>query len=195
MDLLITESQFSKLQNVILEQENEEYSEECLKDEAVVLGDFLGMNVEEEDLGPELSDTEILKMTPENIKPQITKVLSLVQDKTPEELRDALKDLKSPVNEQQTPYLQRETTLTIFGAPFKFPTAAVHAFLALTAIVILSKLVKSLFQGVSTSRGNRRRRLASRATGCQGGAARAKLVRMRRRRENWKRFLRKLNLR
>jgi len=195
MDYLITESQFLKLKSIIVEQENEEYPEECLKDEAVVLGDFLGMNVEEEDLGPEMSDTEILKITPENIKPQIEKLLSLVNDKTPEELRSALKGLKSPVNEQQTPYLQRQTTLTIFGAPFNFPTVAVHTFVGLSAIVILSQLLKSLFGGASNYSSKRMRRLASRASGCQGGAARAKLVRIRRRREGWRSFLRKLGLR
>lgn len=195
MDFLITESQFSKLKSVLLEQENNEYSEECLKDEPTILGDFLGVDVQEEDMGPELTDSEILGMTPQNLKGQIGKFLSLIKGKSPEELRDGLKDLKSPVNEQQTPYIQRETTLNVFGDTIKVPTVAIHGFLVIAGIALLSKLSQSLFQGVSSSRGNRRRRLASRATGCQGGAARAKLVRMRRRRENWKRFLRKLNLR
>lgn len=200
MDLLITESQFSKLQNVLLEQENE-YSEECLKDESVILSDFLGIDVEDSDIGPELSDTEILGMTPENIKPQITELLSMVKNKTPEELRTGLKELMTQskklkdVNEQQVPYLQRETVLTIWGAPFPFPTVAIHIFLVVAALAILSSLTRGLFGGISNFRGNRKRRLASKAQGCQGGKARAKLVRMRRRKENWKRFLRKLGIR
>jgi len=191
--VIISEKELiSLIERVITE--NEEYSEECLKDEAVILGNFLGMDIEDSDIGPELSDSEILQMTPKNIKPQIEKLLSIVKGKSPEELRTSLKGLNK-MNEQQTPYLERQTTLTIFGETFKFPTVVLHGFLALVGLTLLSKISESLFQGMSNSRGNRRRRLASKAQGCQGGAARAKLVRMRRRRENWKRFLRKLGLR
>lgn len=199
MKYLITESQLLKLKNFLLEEN--EYSEECLKDESVILSDFLGIGIEDSDIGPELSDSEILEMTPENIKPQITKLLSMVKGKTPEELRTALKDLitsskeLSTINEQPTPYLQRQTILTIWGAPFPFPTVAIHIFLVVAALAILSSLTTALFDGISKFSGNRKRRLSSKAQGCKGGNARNKLVRMRRRKENWKRLLRKLGLR
>jgi hypothetical protein len=196
MKYLITESQLLKLKNFLLEEN--EYSEECLKDESVILSDFLGIGVEDSDIGPELSDSEILGMTPENIKPQITKLLSMVKDKTPEELRTGLIEIMTQskkLNEQQIPYLQRETVLTIWGAPFRFPTVAIHIFLVVAALAILSSLTTALFDGISKFSGNRKRRLSSKAQGCKGGNARNKLVRMRRRKENWKRLLHKLGLR
>ena len=111
-----------------------------------------------------------------------------------EQLRDQLKKVMSMKNlkEQETPYMDRTTEI----GGVQVPTAVVHGSLGLLAIAILTKMIKALSgMGTGGRRGGRRGRLASRATGCQGGAARAKLVRMRRRRENWRSFLRKIGLR
>jgi len=113
----------------------------------------------------------------------------------PEQLRDELKKIISMRNikEQSTPYFERVTNI----GGVEVPTAAVHGVLGLLAISILTKIISSLgnIQGGSGGRRRRYGRVASKATGCQGGSARARLVKMRRRRENWKRFLKKIGLR
>jgi len=95
----------------------------------------------------------------------------------------SLKNLK----EQNTPYI--EQTIEIGGA--QIPKVVVHGLLGLIVISILSKLLKMIPQNQSRGRS----RLASRAQGCQGAGARARLVRRRRRRETWRSFLKKLGIR
>ena len=71
------------------------------------------------------------------------------------------------------------------------PVAACLDAILQTASYELSKLIKMVPRNQSKGRS----RLASRAQGCQGAGARAKLVRRRRRREAWRSFLRKLGIR
>lgn len=191
MKILISESQYK----VLVEQESEDV---CVQDELDTLNDFLGgiVTVEPEDIGGELSHEDLLStVTDPKEKNMLTKVLNNLSQMNMEQLRDQLKKVMSlrNIKEQQTPYMDRTTDI----AGVQVPTAVVHGSLGLLAIAILTKMIKGL-SGMSTGggrRGGRRARLASRATGCQGGAARAKLVRMRRRRESWRRFLKKLGLR
>ena len=109
-------------------------------------------------------------MDEDQLKQELNKVMSL-------------KNLK----EQGTPYL--EQTIDIAGT--QVPKVAVHGLLALIAISILSKLLKMIPQNQS----RRGSRLRSKAVGCQGAGARARLVRRRRRREAWRSFMRKLGIR
>lgn len=191
MKILISESQYK----VLVEQESEDV---CVQDELDTLNDFLGgiVTVEPEDIGGELSHEDLLStVTDPKEKNMLTKVLNNLSQMNMEQLRDQLKKVMSlrNIKEQQTPYMDRTTDI----AGVQVPTAVVHGSLGLLAIAILTKMIKGL-SGMGTGggrRGGRRARLASRATGCQGGAARAKLVRMRRRRESWRRFLKKLGLR
>ena len=186
MKYIISESQFEKLIQ-------EEETDVCLQDEIDELNDLLGgmVEIEAEDLGGDIPDEEIIaKVKDPKHKGLISQMLTNLSRMVPEQLRDELKKVVSLKNlsEQSTPYFQRTTNI----GGVDVPTAAIHGLVGLTAISILSKMINSL--GKSDS-GRRRSRVASRATGCQGGRARARLVRMRRRRENWKRFLRKLGLR
>jgi len=192
MEILITESQFEKIKNIITEQEVDNYDEECLKDETDALGEFLGMSLSDEDLGPEMSDQQILGITKENNRGFMSKILRNLSQMSLEELKNELDKVVSLKNlkEQQTPYMERQTNI----AGVKVPTAVVHGVLGIVVIAILSKMMK-MFQGGGRGRYNRRQRLRDRAVGCQGGAARARLVAQRRRRENWKRFLKKIGLR
>lgn len=186
MKYIISESQYEKL---IQEQE----TDVCLQDEIDELNDLLGgiVEIEVEDLGGDIPDEEIIgKVKDPKFKGLISQMLTNLSQMAPEQLRDELKKVVSLKNlsEQSTPYFQRVTNI----GGVDVPTAAIHGLVGLTAISILSKMINSLGKGGS---GRRRSRIASRATGCQGGRARARLVRMRRRRENWKRFLQKLGLR
>ena len=190
MKILISESQYK----VLVEQESEDV---CVQDELDTLNDFLGgiVTVEPEDIGGELSHDDLLStVTDPKEKNMLTKVLNNLSQMNMEQLRDQLKKVMSMKNlkEQETPYMDRTTEI----GGVQVPTAVVHGSLGLLAIAILTKMIKGLSgMGTGGRRGGRRGRLASRATGCQGGAARAKLVRMRRRRENWRSFLRKIGLR
>lgn len=192
MKYIISESQYNKLLN-------EQDTDVCLQDELDELNDLLSgvVEVEAEDLGGEIPDEEILAQVqdPKN-KSLMSRVLSNLSQMSPDQLRDELKKIISlrNIKEQSTPYFERVTNI----GGVEVPTAAVHGVLGLLAISILSKIINSLGNNRGGSGGGRRRRygrIASKATGCQGGSARARLVRMRRRRENWKSFLRKLGLR
>jgi len=190
MKYIISESQYNKLLN-------EQDTDVCLQDELDELNDLLSgvVEVEVDDLGGEIPDEEIIAQVqnPKH-KSLVSRVLSNLSQMGPEQLRDELKKIISlrNIKEQSTPYFERVTNI----GGVEVPTAAVHGVLGLLAISILSKIISSLGNIQGSSGGRRRRsRVASRATGCQGGRARAKLVRMRRRRENWKRFLKKLGLR
>jgi hypothetical protein len=190
MKILISESQYK----VLIEQESDDV---CVQDELDTLNDFLGgiVTVEPEDIGGELSHEDLLStVTDPKEKNMLTKVLNNLSQMNMEQLRGELKKVMSmkKLKEQQTPYMDR--TIEIGGV--QVPTAVVHGSLGLLVIAILTKMIKGLSgMGNGGRRGGRRARLSSKATGCQGGAARARLVRMRRRRENWRSFLKKIGLR
>jgi hypothetical protein len=192
MKILISESQYK----VLVEQESEDV---CLQDELDTLNDFLGgiVTLEPEDIGGELSHEDLLStITDPKQKNMLTKVLSNISQMNMEQLRDELKKVMSMKNlkEQQTPYMDRTTEI----GGVQVPTVAVHGSLGLLAIAILTKMIKGLGNIDVNSKNKRRRKydiIASKASGCQGGSARDRLVRMRRRRENWKSFLKKIGLR
>jgi hypothetical protein len=192
MKILISESQYK----VLVEQESEDV---CLQDELDTLNDFLGgiVTLEPEDIGGELSHEDLLStITDPKQKNMLTKVLSNISQMNMEQLRDELKKVMSMKNlkEQQTPYMDRTTEI----GGVQVPTVAVHGSLGLLAIAILTKMIKGLGNIDVNSKNKRRRKydiIASKAIGCQGGSARDRLVRMRRRRENWKSFLKKIGLR
>lgn len=182
MKIIITENQLRTL------SEQMSSDEQCTQPEIDILNSTLdGLG---ELYGVEYEDQEILDQALDPKQKQIlSKVLSGLKNMSIDQLKQefnkviSLKNLK----EQNTPYLDQ--TIEIGGA--QIPKVAVHGLLGLIAISILSKLLKIAPQ--SQSRG--RSRLASRAQGCQGAGARAKLVRRRRRREAWRSFLRKLGVR
>jgi hypothetical protein len=192
MKILISESQYK----VLIEQESDDV---CVQDELDTLNDFLGgiITVEPEDIGGELSHEDLLStVTDPKEKNMLTKVLNNLSQMNMEQLRGELKKVMSMKNlkEQQTPYMDRTTEI----GGVQVPTVAVHGSLGLLAIAILTKMIKGLGNIDVNSKNKRRRkydRIASKAIGCQGGGARDRLVRMRRRRENWKSFLKKIGLR
>jgi hypothetical protein len=188
MKIVITESQLK----YVLEQEQNDL---CLQDELMDVNDFLGgiVNLGPEDVGGELENEDLLSQVADpKYKNILSKILQNISVMNPEQLRDTFKKIMSmrSLKEQQTPYLERTTDI----AGVQVPTAGIHAVLGLVAIAVVTKLIKAL-GNMSGGGGNRRRRLSSRAVGCQGGAARARLQRMRRRRESWRRFLKKVGLR
>jgi hypothetical protein len=186
MKIVITESQL----RYVLEQEQNDL---CLQDELMDVNDFLGgiVNLAPEDIGGELENEDLLSQVADpKYKNILSKILQNISVMNPEQLRDTFKKIMSmrSLKEQQTPYLERTTDI----AGVQVPTAGIHAVLGLVAIAVVTKLIKALG---NMSGGGGNRRLSSRAVGCQGGAARARLQRMRRRRESWRRFLKKVGLR
>lgn len=192
MKILVTEDQFSKIKNLVKEQEDT-YDEQCFMEEPQIMGDFIGLDIQEEDLGPEMTDDQLLNMVKPENKGILGKILNNLSQMSPDGLKNELDNLRKLKNlkEQQTPYMERNTTI----AGVQVPTALVHGMLAIVGIAILSKLSRLLFTGSTRRRYTRRQRLRDRAVGCQGARARARLVAQRRRREGWRSFLRKLGLR
>lgn len=196
MKIQLTESQYHRVIDLIQEAAQEQ---ECVMNDIDILNAFLEgvVQFDETTLGPETSIEELSSEIQDPKMKIIFKQLgerldSLSADQLKEELKKvlAMKNLQ----EQGTPYL--EQTVDIAG--MSVPKVAVHGALGLIAIAILSKLFKFLGTIPNGMRSNNRRghsRLLSKSVGCQGGAARARLVRRRRRRENWRRFLRNLGIR
>ena len=151
--------------------------------------------LEPQDIGGDLSSEELVSTVSDpNQKNILLKVLNNLSQMDMEQLKNELKKVVSMKNlkEQQTPYFERTTEI----GGIQVPTAVVHGSLGLLAIAILTKMIKGLGNIQSNSGSRRRRsRISSRAQGCQGGAARARLQRMKRRRESWREFLRKVGLR
>ena len=188
MKYILTEAQFSTL----LEQE-----ELCLPDfEQTVNGTLEGI--------VELTPDEIysayetpMELTNDVSDPKMkqlfAKMLTNVDGMSFDGLKDELKkliSLKNTLKEQQTPYL--EQTVEIAGV--QVPKAAVHVVLGLVIISILSKLINMIGQKMDSVKSPRRRGGKSSVVGCQAARGRAKAVRRRRRRENWRSFLRKMGL-
>jgi hypothetical protein len=193
MEILITESQFKKIENIINEQ-----NDLCLSDfEETVNGALEGvvqLNADEiysayefpVELSSEISDP--------NMKNIFTKIVKNLSSMGFDELKNELSKVlswKKSVNEQQTPYLDQ--TLDIAGVPVSKPL--VHSILGLIIITILSKLINMIANKMDSVKSSRRKGRGSSVVGCQGSRARAQAVRKRRRRENWKRFLNKIGLR
>jgi hypothetical protein len=188
MKYILTEAQFSTL----MEQE-----ELCLPDfEQTVNGTLEGII--------ELTPDEIysayetpMELTNDVSDPKMkqlfAKMLTNVDGMSFDGLKDELKkliSLKNTLKEQQTPYL--EQTVEIAGV--QVPKAAVHVVLGLVIISILSKLINMIGQKMDSVKSPRRRGGKSSVVGCQAARGRAKAVRRRRRRENWRSFLRKMGL-
>jgi hypothetical protein len=192
----LTESDLTRIiKRVISEQENDDA---CVQEELDTLNDFLGgiVTLEPQDIGGELSHEDLLSsVTDPKQKNILSRVLSNISQMNMNQLKEELKKVMSMKNlkEQQTPYMDRTTEI----GGVQVPTVLVHGSLGLLAIAILTKMIKGLvnIQSNSGSRRKRSSRIFSKAVGCQGGAARARLVRMRRRRENWRSFLKKIGLR
>lgn len=191
MKILISESQYK----VLIEQESEDV---CFQEELNILNDFLDgiVTVEPEDIGGELSHQDLLSsVTDSKQKNIISKVLGNISQMNMGQLKDELETVMSMKNlkEQQTPYLDRTTEI----GGVQVPTAIIHGSLGLLAIAIMTKMIKGLGNIDVNSENKRRRkynRIASKAVGCKRGKARDRLVRMRRGRENWKNFLRKIGI-
>jgi hypothetical protein len=110
-----------------------------------------------------------------------------------EQLRTELKNvlgLTKTLKEQQTPYLDQ--TITIGGT--EVPKVLFHTVGGLAIISMLSTIINGLGERMDAVK-PRRRSGSKYIVGCQGARSRAKAVRRRRRRENWRSFLRKLGLR
>ncbi len=182
MKIIITENQLRTLSEQMLSDE------QCVQPEIEEINSvFDGLG---ELFGAEYEDQEILDQTSDPKQKKIlSQILNGLQNMDEDQLKQELNKVMSLKNlkEQGTPYL--EQTIDIAGT--QVPKVAVHGLLALIAISILSKLLKMIPQNQS----RRGSRLRSKAVGCQGAGARARLVRRRRRRESWRSFLRKLGIR
>jgi hypothetical protein len=182
MKIIITENQLRTLSEQMVSDE------QCIQPEIEDLNSvFNGLG---ELFGAEYEDQEILDQTSDPKQKKIlSQILKGLQNMDEDQLKQELNKVMSLKNlkEQGTPYL--EQTIDIAGT--QVPKVAVHGLLALIAISILSKLLKMIPQNQS----RRGSRLRSKAVGCQGAGARARLVRRRRRREAWRSFLRKLGIR
>ena len=182
MKIIITENQLRTLSEQVLSDD------QCIKPKIDELNSiFSGLG---ELYGGEYEDQEIIDQTSDPKQKQLlTQILSGLKNMNINQLRDELEKVMTVKNleEQNTPYM--EQTIEIGGV--KVPKIAVHGVLGLIVISILSTLLKMIPQ--NQSRGGSR--LASRAQGCQGAGARARLVRRRRRREAWRSFMKKLGIR
>lgn len=182
MKIIITENQLKTL------TEQMSTDEQCIQPEIDELNSvFQGLG---ELYGVEYEDQEVLDQTSDPKQKQLlSQILKGLENMDISQLKQELKKVMSLKNlkEQNTPYLDQ--TIEIGGA--QIPKVAIHGLLGLIAISVLSKLIKMVPRNQSKGRS----RLASRAQGCQGAGARAKLVRRRRRRESWRSFLRKLGIR
>jgi hypothetical protein len=182
MKIIITENQLKTL------TEQMSTDEQCIQPEIDELNSvFQGLG---ELYGVEYEDQEVLDQTSDPKQKQLlSQILKGLENMDISQLKQELKKVMSLKNlkEQNTPYLDQ--TIEIGGA--QIPKVAIHGLLGLIAISVLSKLIKMVPRNQSKGRP----RLASRAQGCQGAGARAKLVRRRRRREAWRSFLRKLGIR
>jgi len=193
---MLTETQYSQVVDLI---EAESQNNECILQDIDILNGFLDGIVEfdESTLGPELSTDELTKKIKDPkmqiiFKQLVQRLDSLDSEQLREELKKVL-SMKS-LQEQGTPYLEQNVNI----AGISVPKVMVHGALGMIALAILSKLFKFLTTMPSIIKNSNRRanqRLSSRSVGCQGGSARARLVRRRRRRENWRNFLRKVGLR
>jgi hypothetical protein len=188
MKYILTEAQFSTL----MEQE-----ELCLPDfEQTVNGTLEGI--------VELTPDEIYsayespmelanEVSDPKIKQLFGKMLSNVDAMSYDGLKAELKkliSLKNTLKEQQTPYLEQNIEI----AGVQVPKAAVHVVLGLVIISVLSKLINMIGQRMDSVKSPRRRGGRSSVIGCQAARGRAQAVRRRRRRENWRAFLRKMGL-
>lgn len=191
MKIIITENQL----NYVLEQNQEEQL--CLSDFNETVNSFLDGVVK-------LSDDEIYSayedpMTLANeIKDPKTKmlfenILKRLENMSIAQVLSELKKLisiKKTLKEQQTPYLEQNITI----AGVEMPKVVAHSILGLLIILFLSKIIvylDKIMNKVKTS-GRRRR---SNVVGCQASRGRAMAIRRRRRRENWKSFLKRLGIR
>jgi hypothetical protein len=182
MKIIITENQLRTL------SEQMSSDEQCIQPEVDELNSvFQGLG---ELYGVEYEDQEVLDQTSDPKQKQLLlQILKGLQNMDVKQLKQELNKVMSLKNlkEQNTPYI--EQTIEIGGT--QIPKVVVHGLLGLILISILSKLLKMVPQNQSRGRS----RLASRAQGCQGAGARARLVRRRRRRETWRSFLKKLGIR
>jgi len=182
MKIIITENQLRTL------SEQMSSDEQCIQPEVDELNSvFQGLG---ELYGVEYEDQEVLDQTSDPKQKQLlSQILKGLQNMDVKQLKQELNKVMSlkTLKEQNTPYI--EQTIEIGGV--QIPKVVVHGLLGLILISILSKLLKMIPQNQSRGRS----RLASRAQGCQGAGARARLVRRRRRRETWRSFLKKLGIR
>lgn len=188
MKYIISESQYDKLLN--------EQEDLCLQDfEQFVNSNLEGLtNLTKEEIFS--SYDNILELMNEvqdpKMKAVFQKFLKNVDSMDYGSVKSELKNLfnlKQSLKEQQTPYL--EQTFTIGGA--EMPKYVVHGLMGLMIIALLSKLINILSQKMDSIKPSRRSSGKS-VVGCQGSRARAQAVRRRRRRENWRNFLKKLGL-
>lgn len=188
MKYILTESQFS----LLVEQEDL-----CLSDFSETVNSSLNGIVELNDdeiysayeepmeLANEIQDPK-MKSIFKNIMGNISK---MSYAEVLAELKNLL-TLKNTIKEQQTPYLEQNINI----AGVQVPKVAVHAILGVLIISVLSKLINYLATSMDSVK-PARRRPGRNVIGCQGARGRAQAVRRRRRRENWRAFLRKMGLR
>jgi hypothetical protein len=187
MKYILTEAQFSTL----MEQEDL-----CLPDfEQTVNGALEGI--------VELTPDEIYSAyeTPMELANEVSnpkakqmfgKILTNVESMSFDELKNELKkllSLKNSLKEQQTPYLEQNVTI----AGVTVPKVAAHAVLGVVIIAVLSKLINLIGSKMDSVKSPRRSG-SKYIVGCQGARSRAQAVRRRRRKENWRGFLRKMGL-
>ena len=189
MKYILTESQVS----IILEQE-----ELCLSDFSETVNSSLNGIVE-------LSDDEIysayeepMELANEIKDPKMKGVFNNIMENLtkmsyPEVLAEfkKLMSIKNTIKEQQTPYLEQNVTI----AGVTVPKAVVHGILGIVIIAMLSKIINYLGKSMDNEKPSRGRRPGPNVIGCQASRGRAIAIRRRRRRENWRAFLKKMNLR
>ena len=190
MKIVITENQLK----YVLEQQTDEL---CISDYVDMVNSHLGgiVQLTDDEVYSAYEDPSVLLNDIQDPKMKTTfqKILNGISQMSLEqqgaELKNLLGTLKN-VQEQQTPYLDQN--MVIGGT--EVPKVLVHTLGGLVVITLLSKIINTLgkrMDGVKPSR----RSGSKYIVGCQGARSRAKAVRKRRRRENWRSFLRKIGLR
>lgn len=191
MKILVTESQ---LEYILEQQQSEDL---CLRDFVETVNSHLDGIVEltpEEIYSAYENSTELLsQISDPKVKDLVNKIYTNISQMDFEQLKSELKNVLSLVKtlkEQQTPYLDQ--TMSIGGT--QVPKVLVHTVGGLAIISLLSTIINGLGERMDSVK-PRRRSGSKYIVGCQGARSRAKAVRRRRRRENWRSFLRKIGLR
>jgi hypothetical protein len=189
MKIVITENQLK----YVLEQQSDEL---CIQDYVETVNSHLNglVNLTDDEVYSAYEDpNEILNEVKDSktrtiVQNIITNISRMTLDQKKSELKKLLGMVKG-IQEQQTPYI--EQTVEISGV--QVPKVAVHSVVGLVIIVLLSKIINILGQKMDSIKPSRKSG-SKYIVGCQGARSRAKAVRRRRRKENWKNFLRKIGV-
>lgn len=189
MKIVLTESQLK----YVFEQETEDL---CTQDFVDFVNSHLDgvVRLTPDEVYSTFEDPmEVLKEIPDAQKRSLAQralenISKMTLEQKGQELRKLFSNVKG-LKEQQTPYMDQ--TYNIAGV--EMPRVAVDSVVGLVAIGLLSSIINKLGEKMDAVKPSRRSG-RNYIIGCQGARSRAKAVRRRRRRENWKGFLRRIGL-